>query len=48
LSAAYLVAIDGIYQKPTNYTISSTTPRTLTLSTVPNGSEITIVSLSVA
>jgi len=48
LSAAYLVTVDGIYQKPTNYTISSTTPRTLTLSTVPNGSEITIVSLSVA
>jgi hypothetical protein len=47
-AAAYLVSIDGIYQKPANYTISGTTPRTLTFSTVPSGSEITIVSLSVA
>jgi hypothetical protein len=46
--AAYLVSIDGIYQKPANYTISGTIPRTLTFSTVPSGSEITIVSLSVA
>jgi hypothetical protein len=48
LAPAYLVNVDGIYQKPANYTISAITPRTLTFSTVPNGSEITIVSLSVA
>jgi hypothetical protein len=48
LAPAYLVNVDGIYQKPANYTISAITPRTLTFSTVPNGSEITIVSLSVS
>jgi hypothetical protein len=49
ISAAYLVTIDGIVQKTTNYTINNVTPRTLTMSTaVPNGSEINIVSLSVA
>jgi hypothetical protein len=49
ISAAYLVTIDGIVQKPTNYTINNVTPRTLTMSTaVPNGSELNIVSLSVA
>ena len=46
---AYLVTIDGVFQKSTNYTISLTTPRTLTFSqAVPSGSEITIRSLSVA
>ena len=46
-SVGYLVHIDGIYQKPSNYTINTITPRTLTLSSpVPNGSEITIVSIS--
>jgi hypothetical protein len=49
LSAAYLVHVDGIYQKSTNYTIDNIIPRTLTFSTpIPSGSEITIVSLSVA
>jgi hypothetical protein len=49
LAPAYLVTIDGIFQKTTNYTINNVTPRTLTMSTaVPNGSEINIVSLSVA
>jgi hypothetical protein len=49
LSAAYLVHVDGIYQKSTNYTIDNIIPRTLTFSTpIPLGSEITIVSLSVA
>jgi hypothetical protein len=49
LAPAYLVTIDGIVQKTTNYTINNVTPRTLTMSTaVPNGSEINIVSLSVA
>jgi hypothetical protein len=49
LSPAYLVHVDGVYQKSTNYTINNVTPRTLTFSTpIPSGSEITIVSLSVA
>lgn len=49
LSAAYLVHVDGIYQKSTNYTIDNIIPRTLTFSTpIPSGSEITIVSLSIA
>lgn len=49
LSQAYLVHIDGIYQKPSNYTIDNVTPRTLTFSqAVPSGSEITVVSLSIA
>jgi hypothetical protein len=49
LSPAYLVHIDGVYQKSTNYTIDNVIPRTLTFSTpIPSGSEITIVSLSVA
>ena len=43
----YLVHIDGIYQKSSNYTINLTIPRELTMSSaVPAGSEITIVSLS--
>jgi hypothetical protein len=49
LSPAYLVHVDGIYQKSTNYTINNVTPRTLTFSIpIPSGSEITILSLSVA
>jgi hypothetical protein len=49
LSPAYLVTIDGVFQKTTNYTIDNVIPRTLTFSqAVPNGSEINIVSLSVA
>lgn len=49
LSPAYLVHIDGVYQKSTDYTIDNVIPRTLTMSTaVPSGSELTIVSLSVA
>ena len=49
LAPAYLVSIDGILQKTTNYTINNVIPRTLTMSTaVPSGSEINIVSLSVA
>jgi hypothetical protein len=49
LAPAYLVHVDGIYQKSTNYTIDNVIPRTLTFSTpIPSGSEITIVSLSVA
>jgi hypothetical protein len=47
LSPAYLVHVDGVYQKSTNYTIDNVIPRTLTFSTpIPSGSEITIVSLS--
>ena len=43
----YLVHIDGIYQKASNYTINLILPRELTMSSpVPAGSEITIVSLS--
>jgi hypothetical protein len=49
LAPAYLVHVDGVYQKSTNYTIDNVIPRTLTFSTpIPNGSEITVVSLSVA
>jgi hypothetical protein len=49
LAPAYLVHVDGVYQKSTNYTIDNVIPRTLTFSTpIPLGSEITIVSLSVA
>ena len=49
LAPAYLVHVDGVYQKSTNYTIDNIIPRTLTFSIpIPNGSEITIVSLSVA
>jgi hypothetical protein len=47
LSLGYLVHIDGIYQKSTNYTINAITPRELTMSApVPAGSEITIISIS--
>jgi hypothetical protein len=49
LAPAYLVCVDGVYQKSTNYVIDNVIPRTLTFSTpIPSGSEITIVSLSVA
>jgi hypothetical protein len=49
LAPAYLVHVDGVYQKSTNYIINNVIPRTLTFSTpIPSGSEITIVSLSVA
>ena len=47
ISLGYLVHIDGVYQKSTNYTINAITPRELTMSSpVPAGSEITIISLS--
>jgi hypothetical protein len=43
----YLVHIDGIYQKASNYTINLILPRELTMSSpVPAGSEITIISIS--
>jgi hypothetical protein len=49
LAPAYLVHVDGVYQKSTNYTIDNIIPRTLIFSTpIPSGSEITIVSLSIA
>jgi len=49
LAPAYLVHVDGVYQKSTNYTIDNIIPRTLTFSIpIPSGSEITIVSLSIA
>jgi hypothetical protein len=49
LAPAYLVTIDGVFQKTTNYTINNVIPRTMTFSeAVPSGSEINIVSLSVA
>jgi hypothetical protein len=47
-SAVYLVAINGILQSPTNYTINNVSPRTLTISTVPLGSILVVVSLSTA
>ena len=47
ISLGYLVHIDGVYQKSTNYTINAVTPRELTMSSpVPAGSEITIISIS--
>jgi hypothetical protein len=49
LPQAYLVTIDGIFQKSSNYTINNVTPRTLTFSeAVPSGSQINIISMSVA
>jgi len=49
LAPAYLVNVDGVYQKSTNYIIDNVIPRTLTFSIpIPSGSEITIVSLSIA
>ena len=47
-SALYLVHIDGVVQAPANYTINNASPRTLTISTVPNGSTLVVVSLSTA
>jgi hypothetical protein len=48
VSANYLVAADGILQAPANYTINNVSPRTLTISTVPSGSALVVVSLSTA
>ena len=48
VSANYLVAIDGVLQAPANYTIDNVSPRTLTISTVPSGSSLVVVSLSTA
>jgi len=48
VSALYLVSIDGILQPPANYTINNVSPRTLTISTVPSGSSMVVVSLSTA
>jgi hypothetical protein len=45
-SALYLAAVDGILQAPANYTINNVSPRTITISTVPNGSSLVVVSLS--
>lgn len=47
-SALYLVHIDGVVQAPANYTINNASPRTLTISTVPSGSSLVVVSLSTA
>lgn len=48
VSALYLVHIDGVVQAPINYTINNVSPRTLTISTVPSGSSLVVVSLSTA
>jgi hypothetical protein len=48
VSSLYLVAIDGILQAPANYTINNVSPRTLTISTVPSGSSLVVISLSTA
>jgi hypothetical protein len=48
VSANYLASIDGILQSPLNYTINNVSPRTLTISTVPSGSFLVVVSLSTA
>jgi len=47
-SAVYLAAINGILQAPASYTINNVSPRTLTISTVPLGSILVVVSLSTA
>jgi len=45
VSSGYIVHIDGVYQKPSNYSINNITPKTLVMSTpVPAGSEITITT----
>jgi len=45
VSGGYIVHIDGVYQKPSNYSINNTAPKTLIMSTpVPAGSEITITT----
>jgi hypothetical protein len=48
VSALYLVHIDGVVQAPANYIINNVSPRTLTISTVPSGSILVVVSLSTA
>jgi hypothetical protein len=48
VSANYLVSADGVLQAPANYTINNVSPRTLTISTVPSGSILVVVSLSTA
>jgi len=48
ISALYLVHVDGVVQAPANYTINNVSPRTLTISTVPSGSALVVVSLSTA
>jgi hypothetical protein len=37
-----------VLQAPANYTINNVSPRTLTISTVPSGSILVVVSLSTA
>lgn len=47
LSTAFLVAFDGVVQDPSNYTIASGSPYTITLTTAPaSGVNIVIVSLN--
>lgn len=47
MSTAFLVAFDGIFQDPNDYTITSGTPYTITFSTAPaSGVVIVIVSLN--
>jgi hypothetical protein len=48
VSALYIAQIDGVLQAPANYTINNVSPRTLTISTVPSGSILIVVSLSTA
>ena len=48
VSANYLVTIDGIFQSPSNFTIDNVSPRTITISTVPSGSSLIVISLSTA
>ena len=48
IGALYIVQVDGIIQSPANYTINNVSPRTLTISTVPTGSSLVVVSLSTA
>jgi hypothetical protein len=48
ISALYLVHVDGVVQAPANYIINNVSPRTLTISTVPTGSALVVVSLSTA
>jgi hypothetical protein len=48
MSSLYLVAADGVLQAPANYIINNVSPRTLTISTVPTGSALVVVSLSTA
>jgi cytochrome bd-type quinol oxidase subunit 1 len=48
VSALYLVHADGVMQAPANYTINNVSPRTITISTVPSGSSLVVVSLSTA